>query len=87
MRLQSKFANMTLLSNWHFMRILRAAVAIWAISEYFSTNDFFLLTVGGFFGLQAIFDVGCCGASGCATAPNTRKQEISSQEIDFEEVK
>lgn len=78
---------MTLFSNWHFMRILRAGVAIWAIFEFIRTNDLFLLTIGGLFGLQAIFDVGCCGASGCTTSPKDRKQQISPQEIDYEEVK
>lgn len=78
---------MTLLSNWHFMRILRAGIAVWAISEYFGTNDFFMLTIGGLFGFLAIFDVGCCGPSGCTTSPKTQKQEFSAQEINYEEVK
>jgi len=47
-----------------------------------------VLFIGGFFAVQAIFDVGCCGASGCATAPQPNKQqELSIQEVEYEEVK
>ena len=80
--------NMNLLSNWHFMRILRALVAVWAIFEFINTKEWMVLFIGGFFAVQAIFDVGCCGASGCATAPQTRKQDgLATQEVDYEEVK
>lgn len=69
------------------MRILRAVLAVWAIVEFAGTSDWMLLTIGVFFAFQAIFDVGCCGPSGCSTQPKTRQQEFSVQEIDYEEVK
>lgn len=69
------------------MRILRAAVAIWAILEFTKTNDWMILTLGGFFAFQAIFDVGCCGSAGCATGPKTMKQEVATEEIEYEEVR
>lgn len=78
---------MTLLTNWHFMRILRAVIAIWAIAEFFRTNDWTLMLLGGFFAFQAIFDVGCCGSSGCSAPPPARKQELAAQEVDYEEIK
>jgi hypothetical protein len=49
----------TLLSNWHFMRIFRAVIAVWAIAEAWRTSEWLLLFPGGIFALQAIFDVGC----------------------------
>ncbi len=79
--------NMNLFSNWHFMRIMRAAVAVWAIFEFARTNDVLMLAFGGFFAAQAIFDFGCCGLSGCATSPQPRKQEMAAQDIEYEEVK
>ncbi|MCC6723722.1 MAG: hypothetical protein IT258_04380 [Saprospiraceae bacterium] len=80
---------MTISSNWHFMRILRAGIALWAIFEYTKTADWMILAIGGFFAVQAIFDIGCCGASGCATAPPPTRngRDLSAQEIDYEEIK
>lgn len=69
------------------MRILRAVVAVWAGFEFARTNDWMMLAIGGFFAFQAIFDMGCCGSSGCATAPKARQEAFSTQEIDYEEVK
>jgi hypothetical protein len=56
----------TLLKNWHFMRLLRAGIALWAFAEVWRTGDLPMLFLGSIFALQAIFDIGCCGASGCA---------------------
>ncbi|MCA0237505.1 MAG: hypothetical protein LCH81_14095 [Bacteroidetes bacterium] len=78
----------TLFSNWHFMRIFRAAIAVWSVFEFNRTHDALILMLGGIFALQAIFDIGCCGAAGCAVPQQrTMQQEKVSQEIDFEEVK
>lgn len=79
--------NTTLLSNWHFMRILRALIAVWSIFEYTHTSDPMLLALGGILGFQAIFNVGCCGAAGCATTPSAPRQELTAQEVEYEEVK
>lgn len=79
---------MNLFSNWHFMRIVRALIAIWAVFEFVNTKEWTVLFIGGFFAVQAILDIGCCGASGCATAPQPNKQqELSTQEVEYEEVK
>lgn len=78
---------MALLSNWHFMRIFRAVVAGWAFFEFARTNDWMILMIGSFFALQAIFDFGCCGPSGCSTSTTPRHQVNSVEEVDFEEIK
>jgi hypothetical protein len=77
----------TLLNNWHFMRIFRAGIAIWAFSEAWRTGEWMMAVPGGFFAIQAIFDIGCCGASGCATPGQTRNQKHEMEEVAFEEVK
>lgn len=74
-----------LLSNWHFMRIFRAAIAVWAIAEAWRTAEWLLLFPGSIFALQAIFDVGCCGASGCA-APTQRNLDKQTGDKDTETV-
>jgi len=78
------------LKNWHFMRLLRAGFALWAITEAWRTSQWLLLVPGGIFAIQAIFDIGCCGAAGCA-APAGRRYEpaepLAVKDIEYEEVK
>lgn len=78
-----------LLSNWHFMRIFRAAIAVWAIAEAWRTGEWLLLFPGSIFALQAIFDVGCCGASGCAPAHRNMAKpgEKEAETVVYEEVR
>jgi len=71
------------------MRVLRAAVAIWAFAEVWRTGEWILFALGSVFALQAIFDLGC-GPAGCAPTPSKKinsKEGSSSEEIVFEEVK
>lgn len=79
-----------LLNNWSFSRLLRAAAAIWALTEANRTGDTLFWMVGGLFALQAVFNLGCCGPGGCAVQPPTRNVDAnaaSMQEVTFEEVK
>lgn len=79
----------TLLSNWHFMRVFRAAIAVWSIVEAGRTGAWLLLIPGSIFALQAIFDVGCCGASGCAVPQQRsvdKKSEKEAETLVYEEL-
>lgn len=75
----------TLFSNWHFTRIFRAGIAIFAFSEAWRTGDSLLLGMGGILALQALFNVGCCGVGGCAVP--AREDKAGSDSVTFEEVK
>lgn len=77
----------TFLKNWHFMRLFRAGIAIWAFSEAWRTGEWIMLVPGGFFAIQAIFDIGCCGAAGCATPNDGRKAMQNTESVSYEEVK
>ena len=72
------------------MRLLRAGIALWAFTEVWRTGDLPMLFLGSIFAIQAIFDIGCCGASGCA-APEPSKRSFGAkqdaEEVSFEEVK
>lgn len=79
-----------LLKNWHFMRVFRGGLAVFALSEAWRTGEAMMLMVGGILGLQAIFNVGCCGAAGCAAPPANSKVDASNlekTEITYEEVR
>ncbi len=80
----------TILKNWHFMRMLRAGIAIWAIAEAWRTGQWLLLIPGGIFAVQAIFDIGCCGPAGCASPQQKAYNKTSGQsdeDVAYEEVK
>jgi hypothetical protein len=77
----------TLLSNWHFMRLLRAGIAVWAIQEAWNTSQWLLLVPGGIFAVQAIFDIGCCGAAGCAPRQTRDTTPSKTEDITYEEVR
>ncbi|MCC7505113.1 MAG: hypothetical protein IT259_07425 [Saprospiraceae bacterium] len=79
----------TLFQNWHFMRIMRALLGGWAIFEAFRTSEWLLLMPGALFAMQAIFDIGCCGAAGCSTPNRYQRNQVDDNEIELsvEEVK
>ena len=77
--------SVTLFSNWHFTRIFRAGIAVFALSEAWRTGDSLLLGMGGILALQALFNVGCCGVGGCAVPAKDAKS--GSDSVTYEEVK
>jgi hypothetical protein len=72
--------------NWHFMRLLRAGVAFWAFAEAWRSGEWLLLVPGSLFAVQAIFDVGCCGAAGCSPVSQQQKS-VAAEEVSYEEVR
>lgn len=80
-----------LLTNWHFMRIVRAGIALWAFSEMWRTGDWMLFALGMLFGTQAVFNTGCCGSAACNTpqadASGERSASNLTEDVTFEEVK
>ena len=79
----------SILQNWHFSRILRAVFAVYAIAEAARTGQQMLYFIGGLFAFQAIFNVGCCGAAGCAPPQKTGQAKTGPKTEDavFEEIK
>ncbi len=72
------------------MRLLRAGLAVWAFTEAWRTGTWLLLLPGSLFALQAMFDIGCCGATGCA-APQQKTfnstSPLSAEKVEYEEVR
>jgi uncharacterized membrane protein HdeD (DUF308 family) len=54
-----------LLHNWHLMRFIRLALAIFLFFNAYETHEWFFIVFGIFFLAQALFNFGC-GANGCA---------------------
>ena len=59
--------------GWNFMRVLRMLVGV--ISIYYAVDraDAILGVAGGLFILSGVFNVGCCGTTGC-NIPQSRKK-------------
>lgn len=60
-----------LLTNWHLMRWVRLAVAIFLFSQAYIMREWSFVGIGIFFLIQVIFNMGC-GPNGCAV-PNSKK--------------
>lgn len=75
-----------ILSNWSFMRILRLAMAIFIIFQGIETAQWLFVVTGIIFALMPIFNIGCCGTSGCNTNLYS-KQNSKNQETTYTEIK
>jgi len=76
-----------ILHGWNAMRWLRLGFAILFLFAAVSRNEPLAWAAAAVFGVQAIFNVGCCGLAACA-APTPRKEDVASvpEKITFEEI-
>lgn len=77
---------MSALRNWHWTRWLRAAIAGAFIAQGFSGGDTMAYAIGTFFGIQAIFNVGCFGAGTCAPATTSTTRD-KNEDITYQEIR
>lgn len=71
----------SLVTNWHFMRWLRLAIALFLVWQLIQRPDIFTAFVAAFFLFQALTNTGCCGASGCAL-PDRENRNAESNSGD-----
>jgi hypothetical protein len=64
--------KIALFTNWHFMRLVRLAFAVFLFSQAVILRDWMFVIFGLFFLIQVIFNLGC-GANGCAI-PNHKNR-------------
>jgi hypothetical protein len=74
-----------ILRNWNFMRFLRLGLGIFIIVQAVVAKDWTMGFLGTMFTLMPVFNIGCCGAGGCAVPPPKRTSE-TSKDISFEEI-
>ena len=58
-----------LFTNWHLMRFVRLAIALFLFSQAYVLKDWIFVGIGLFFFVQVIFNIGC-GPNGCAVPNN-----------------
>ena len=73
-----------ILRNWNFMRFIRLALGIAIIFQSVMNGNWAMGLVGILFTAMPVFNLGCCGTSGCNTPINTSKQ--NTKDITYEEV-
>ncbi len=76
-----------LLTNWNFIRIFRLGMGLWILHSSFSDNQPLMGILGGFFALQSILNIGCCGSGGCVIPTKEDKQLTETTAIEYEEIK
>lgn len=74
------------LSNWSFFRVIRLALGVFIIAQGLVNKDLFSITMGVVFSGLAIFNVGCCGAGGCATDLPKNISQAEIETVDYTEV-
>lgn len=67
------------LRRWHWSRWLRAGMAVAFIGQGWSGHDPMAFLIGGFFGVQALFDLGC-GMNGCRAPQSNDVTAVSTSE-------
>ncbi|WP_288071402.1 hypothetical protein [Hydrotalea sp.] len=75
--------------GWNLMRIIRLAIAGFAITQAFLSHDWLLGIFGGIVAYMALANIGCCGVGGCSTNTYQRKtinHQAATEEVTYEEV-
>lgn len=75
----------TLLHNWNMIRCLRLGLAVALLMAGIHSGDTVAYVAAAFFGLQAVFNVGCCGAA-CTTDSRSAKTDDGANMV-YEDVK
>jgi hypothetical protein len=73
-----------ILHNWNFMRVLRLVIGIAILAQGIIAKELLPGVLGLLLATMAVFNAGCCGSGGCATAPY--KKQSSTKETTYEEV-
>ncbi|MBK9177203.1 MAG: hypothetical protein IPM46_12895 [Flavobacteriales bacterium] len=76
-----------LLRNWDFQRALRLVFALVFLAAAITNQEPVAYAAAAFFGMQAVFNIGCCGA---ACAPRTERSATKGparKEITYEEIR
>jgi hypothetical protein len=74
-----------ILSNWNFMRLVRLGLGIFILVQSVMLKDWSMGLLGVLFTIMPVFNIGCCGAGGCATKPQ-KNASADTKDTTYEEV-
>ncbi len=72
-------------ARWGLSRILRLLVATAFLWTAIAEGEAIAWFAAAFFGIQALFNLGCC-VTACATPPVNRSKNSVVEEVHYEEV-
>lgn len=75
-----------ILTGWHAQRWLRLVFAAVFLAAGITRQEPVAWFAAIFFGVQAVFDVGCCRAAGCASSRIEPTTPLDV-EVNYEEIK
>ena len=76
-----------ILKGWHAMRVLQAVIAVVFLFAAITRNEPVAWFAAIFFGVQALFNVGCCGMGSCSTSATRVTTPLPSEPIVYEEIR
>lgn len=79
-----------LINGWTLMRFVRLGLATLVIIQAIMNSEMLFASLGGILLFQALFNYGCCGASGCYVDQHPKETNSDAdkiKEISFEEIK
>lgn len=76
-----------ILLGWQAMRVLRAVFAVTFVFAAISSNEPVAWFAAAFFGIQALFNVGCCGADACQASLKREPASIPTEPVMYEEIR
>ena len=71
----------SLLKNWDVARIIRLVAGIGIAVYAITSKDYMFLWLAGLFLFQAVLNISCCGAGGCATNDKTNQKQVYKDQI------
>lgn len=76
-----------ILHGWNMQRLLRALFAVIFLIAGIQVHEPVAYFAAAFFGVQAIFNIGCCGVQACAPrGTDTAVTRDAPREITYDEV-
>ncbi len=67
------------------MRVIRFVLGLFIVIQSIQTQEWLFLLMGIGLTLLPVFNIGCCGTSGCATP--VYKSKNKTEDISYQEIK
>ena len=70
-----------ILKGWDAARIIRLIAGVGIAVYAITSKDYMFLWLAGLFLFQAVMNISCCGAGGCATNDNPKSKQVYEDQI------
>ena len=67
--------------DWNIARVIRLLAGVGLSIYAFTSKEYSFLFLAGFFLLQAVLNMSCCGAGGCSSSNEKEQKKVYKGEI------